>query len=351
MTTKVIVKTEPGQIVAEGRTVVITGVEGPQGVSSGSVDGPAGAVDGHVAVFDGALGTRIRDAGFAPENAANKGVAGGYAGLGPDGKVPTTQLPAAVLGGLNFQGLWDAETNTPGIPAASAANKGHYYKVAVAGDTAIGGLADWQVGDWIVSNGLAWDKIDNTDQVVSVIGLQGAISRAGLKAALAYTKAEIGLSNVDNTADLAKPVSNAVRAELDVLGPLYQESVALTLDLEEKVIAAQSHVLSADDDRKLLVFTSDERAVCYVDALPAGFVCGVIMAGEAPVEIWPGLEDAGAPDGFLAITTRFRFGTIRRLTASLAVFHGGDAVLPDGALDRTLFTYPEASGIAALVLL
>lgn len=351
MTTQVIVTIAPGQMVAEGRTVVIAGVEGPAGHSSGSVDGPSGAVDGHAAVFDGALGTRIRDAGFAPENAANKGVAGGYAALGGDGKVPTSQLPASVLGGLNYQGPWDATANLPAIPAAAAGNKGHFYKVATAGGTVIDTIGDWQMGDWIVSNGLTWDKIDNTDQVVSVVGLQGVISRAALKVALAYDKGDVGLANADNTADLDKPVSNAVRAELDVLGPLYQESVALTLDLEEKVITAQSHVLGPDDHKKLLVFTSDERAICYVDSLPAGFVCGVLMAGEAPVEIWPGLEDAGAPEGFLAITTRFRFGTIRRLTASLAVFHGGDAVLPDGVLDRTLFTHPEASGIAALVLL
>lgn len=32
--------------------------------------------------------------GFSPENSANKGQANGYAGLGSDGKVPTTQLPS-----------------------------------------------------------------------------------------------------------------------------------------------------------------------------------------------------------------------------------------------------------------
>jgi hypothetical protein len=34
--------------------------------------------------------------GFTPENAANKGVANGYAGLGSDGKVPASQLPSYV---------------------------------------------------------------------------------------------------------------------------------------------------------------------------------------------------------------------------------------------------------------
>ncbi|MDP1617484.1 hypothetical protein [Phenylobacterium sp.] len=351
MATQVIVTTTPGQMVAEGRTIVITGVEGPQGHSSGSVDGPSGAVDGHVAVFDGALGTRIRDGGYVPESTANKGVAGGYAALGSDGKVPTSQLPASVLGGLNYQGPWDAAANLPALPAAAAGNKGHYYKVATAGGTVIDGTGDWQMGDWIVSNGLAWDKIDNTDQVVSVVGLQGAISRAALKVALAYDKADVGLANANNTADLDKPVSNAVRAELDVLSALFQEATATTLDLEEVEISARAHILSAADDRKLLVFTHDERAVCYVDTLPPGFTCGVLMAGEAPVQVRPGLGQAVAPDDLLVLTSRYRFGVIRRLTASIAVLHGGEAGLPADPIERALFTTVEASGLAALLLL
>lgn len=79
------------------------------------------------------------------------------------GKVPTSQLPDSVLGGLNFQSTWNASTNTPAIPAAAPANKGWYYKVTVAGSSSIDGIAEWAVGDWVVSNGTAWDKVDNTD--------------------------------------------------------------------------------------------------------------------------------------------------------------------------------------------
>jgi hypothetical protein len=103
------------------------------------------------------------------------GVPSGVAGLGTDGKIPTSQLPAAVLGALQYQGTWNAETNSPAIPAASVANKGHYYKVAVSGGTIIDGLMGWNLGDWLVSNGSTWDKIDNTDSVVSVNGKTGAV--------------------------------------------------------------------------------------------------------------------------------------------------------------------------------
>jgi hypothetical protein len=36
------------------------------------------------------------------------------------------------------------------------------------------------VGDWLVSNGTTWDKLDHTDAVVSVAGLTGAIAAGAL---------------------------------------------------------------------------------------------------------------------------------------------------------------------------
>lgn len=121
-----------------------------------------------------------------------KGQANGYAALGSDGKVPAAQLPAVLFGAMSYQGTWNASTNNPVIPAATATNKGHYYKVSVAGTTTISGVNDWEIGDWVVSNGVSWDKIDNTDQVLSVAGLRGAISAVALKAALAIAIGDVG---------------------------------------------------------------------------------------------------------------------------------------------------------------
>lgn len=145
----------------------------------------------------------------AKQDQTARGIANGYASLGSDGKVPTEQLPAALFGALNWQGTWNANTNTPTIPAAAPANKGHYYKVATAGTTSVGGFNDWQVGDWVVSNGTSWDKIDNTDQVVSVAGQVGVISAAALKTALA-------INLIDNTSDANKPVSTAQQTALNL---------------------------------------------------------------------------------------------------------------------------------------
>jgi len=103
-----------------------------------------------------------------------KAVANGVASLDGSGTVPVSQLPAAVLGALSYQGTWNASTNTPTL-ASSTGTKGYYYVVNVAGSTNLNGITDWQIGDWAVYNGSAWQKIDNTDAVTSVNSKTGTV--------------------------------------------------------------------------------------------------------------------------------------------------------------------------------
>ena len=98
----------------------------------------------------------------------------GYASLDSNGKVPLVQINDALIGNVNFQGLWNAATNTPTLanPPASG-TKGYYYIVSTAGTFA--GIS-FEVGDWIISNGTAWGKVDNTDAVSSVFGRTGNVT-------------------------------------------------------------------------------------------------------------------------------------------------------------------------------
>ena len=105
---------------------------------------------------------------------ATKGVANGVASLDGSGTVPVSQLPAAVLGALSYQGTWNASTNTPTL-TSSVGTKGYYYVVNVAGSTNLNGITDWLVGDWAVYNGSVWQKVDNTDAVTSVNGYTGTV--------------------------------------------------------------------------------------------------------------------------------------------------------------------------------
>ena len=124
-----------------------------------------------VAITGGTMsGVSISD--YVPTT--QKGVANGVATLDGSGTVPISQLPSAVIGALSYQGTWNASTNTPTL-TSSVGTKGYYYVVNVAGSTNLNGITDWQVGDWAVYNGSAWQKIDNTDAVTSVNGKTGTV--------------------------------------------------------------------------------------------------------------------------------------------------------------------------------
>lgn len=63
------------------------------------------------------------------------------------------------IGALNYKGTWNASTNTPTITSSSGV-KGDYYVVSVSGATAIDGISNWGVGDWITFNGSVWQRVE-----------------------------------------------------------------------------------------------------------------------------------------------------------------------------------------------
>jgi hypothetical protein len=78
-------------------------------------------------------------------------------------------------GGLAYQGTWNASTNSPTLTSSTGTN-GYYYVVSTAGTTNLDGITDWGLGDWVIYNGTAWQKIDNSDLVTSVAGRTGAVT-------------------------------------------------------------------------------------------------------------------------------------------------------------------------------
>lgn len=80
----------------------------------------------------------------------------------------------AAVGAVVYQGTWDASTNTPTL-TSSVGTKGNYYVVSVAGNTNLNGITDWVAGDWAIFNGSVWEKVDNTEAVVSVNGQTGIV--------------------------------------------------------------------------------------------------------------------------------------------------------------------------------
>ena len=80
----------------------------------------------------------------------------------------------SLVGGVQYQGTWNAATNTPTLQSG-VGTKGYYYVVSVAGSTDLDGISDWNVGDWAIFDGVAWQQVDNTDTVVSVNGKVGIV--------------------------------------------------------------------------------------------------------------------------------------------------------------------------------
>jgi hypothetical protein len=115
--------------------------------------------------------TSISDLQANKQETSEKGAASGYAPLDSNSKVPIANIPDSVLGQLEYKGTWDANNDSPALPSASGV-KGNYYVVSVAG---VYEAVDYEVGDWIVSNGTIWEKVDNSDKVSSVNGATGAV--------------------------------------------------------------------------------------------------------------------------------------------------------------------------------
>jgi hypothetical protein len=123
----------------------------------------------NVAITGGSV-SGVTVAGYIPTT--EKAQPLGVATLDAGGKVPTSQIP--MQGDLNYQGTWNASTNTPTL-TSSTGTKGYYYVVDVAGTTNLNGITDWQIGDWAIYNGTIWQKVDNTDAVSSVNGQTGTV--------------------------------------------------------------------------------------------------------------------------------------------------------------------------------
>ena len=112
----------------------------------------------------------------------------------------------SVVGGLTYQGTWNASTNTPTLTSSVGVN-GYYYIVATAGSTNLNGITDWQIGDWLMFNGSVWQKIDQSNLVTSVNGQTGAVSVGTVTSVSALT---LGTTGTDLSSTVANSTTTPV---------------------------------------------------------------------------------------------------------------------------------------------
>ncbi len=157
---------------------------------------------------DGYLSSTDWTAFNAKQNISDKGQANGYAPLNAFTKIDVQYLPDSFVGAVVYQGTWNAGTNTPTLPTPDPNNKGYYYVVSDPG-TYLG--VTYGIGDWVISNGTAWEKVDNSQSVTSVNGQQGVVVLTTTNITegtnLYYTDARVALapSVVANTAKVSFP--------------------------------------------------------------------------------------------------------------------------------------------------
>ena len=71
-------------------------------------------------------------------------------------------------------------------------------------------------------------KVNGTTPAATGLALLGAASAAAAKTTLALVKADVGLSNVDNTSDAAKPISTATATAISALAPKANPALTAT---------------------------------------------------------------------------------------------------------------------------
>lgn len=134
--------------------------------------------------------------GFTPENVANKNKANGYAGLGSDGKIDYSLLPAIAI----------VDTFVCSSQAEMLA------LTAQRGDV----CARTDVSLTYILQGNDPSILSNWQQILAPTGTTGLVQSVNNKVGVVVIdKYDVGLGNVDNTADADKPISSATQTALN----------------------------------------------------------------------------------------------------------------------------------------
>jgi hypothetical protein len=165
---------QAGALSALGATSI--GMAVFEATSTGAAQTAIGATTVGAALFTATSAS----AGLATLNGvptSEVGSANGVASLDSSGKVPVSQLPASIVGAVQYQGTFVPGTTT--LPAAASGNQGWYYIATTAGTYTPPGSGQpaltFGAGDWLISNGAVWGTVESTALVSSVNGKVGAV--------------------------------------------------------------------------------------------------------------------------------------------------------------------------------
>ena len=158
---------------------------------------------------------------YIQENFLSKDMLGapnGVLQLNANGKIPSSLLPDTVAGQVVYLGVWNViagvAISDSRDPVGREFRSGDYFIASTNGAGGSGNYVpningaagyatsayDFADGDWLICNGSAWDKIDNSDAVISVAGRTGAVVLSAF---------DVGLGNVQNKPMDTSPTSGS----------------------------------------------------------------------------------------------------------------------------------------------
>jgi hypothetical protein len=260
--------------------------------------------------------------GLGTASTKDAGAANGVATLDAGGKVPVSELPAAVLGALSYQGTWDASTNTPTL-TSSVGTKGYYYVVSVAGNTDLNGITDWQVGDWAVFNGSIWQKVDNTDAGGDVVGpssaTDNAVARFDTTTGKLIQNSTVTLDDNGNLASVNSVGFDTTPSTLPTAeGSLYWNTSDGTLDL---VMRGGNVVQQIGEEQYYTV--RNETGSTIANGTPV--MANGVTAGSGRITVTPAIANGSIDElRFIGLTTESITNGINGYVTSFGYVRGLD---------------------------
>ena len=264
------------------------------------------------------------------QSTSEKGVASGYAPLDANQKIPAANLPDSIVGAVSYQGTWNAQNNNPALPNPTTV-QGNYYVTEVPG-TYLSNV--YAIGDWVISNGTVWEKVDNTQNVNSVFGRTGnVVADAGDYSAF-YLGTNDGYTNADVDAHLNNNGSAADNSLLSWTGTDYAWVSQGTQGFVTSVNSQTGTVTLTTDN-----ITEGSSNLYYTDARVTANTS--VAANTAKVS-FPGFGTATgtALEGDTAV------GQVQSLTTTGA---SGAATLTAGVLNIPQYSGGGSGGVTSIV--
>jgi hypothetical protein len=203
-----------------------------------------------------------------------------------NGKIIASQLPDYILGQVMFGGLlYNANPSITGFASINPSSdfhqkygnvrvittgdylkyKGVYFIVANSIGNTFLGIEDVRTGDWIISTGEGWAKIDNTDAVTSVAGLVGNVNASALAEALS----DITDSNsLARKTDLPKKLSDL---EIDVSVGSYPDWKVNDFNSQHYIHNRTHYIIESSASKAYSLDSKEEGDIIVTGLIPGSY--------------------------------------------------------------------------------